>query len=431
MKIRIIDEADRLRGIVSALGRMLPDAEIRQDLFISSIVVGSWANDPPDVLIVSRHTPLYERSLENWLTQLAHTIPQIIVVTDPVDPPGDPLIQVCVQQQIFDVIQSRTLMVASLVEHIHHPATADALAAYRPADLPLGHPEPIGKRTYFQRRPTLQQAPGAVDAPIPIRAPEPVASPLDWPDNKAHAPRPSAESGATAYMARQLIAVQGLGGGVGTTMMAVQCARRLAQRGRVLLWDWDPRGSVSTWLGTAPPDEHCWETADVPDRYARTPWIHRVWDYAESLHVLTAQGMYPERPILWSDADMDAMLHWAERQYDYVVVDLGHGWDDPRNALVTGLADVCLGITAPYATFGPRALRWLEWVQDNDWRVASRHGWIGIGHHVAPRDQHAWEKVVGERWMVAIDWDQPKRRDDPLARIIHEITQAHWSMVDA
>ena len=420
MTVVLIDTPSRLKGVMAPLHRLLPDVTLRQDLMLSSIITQAWDAAIPDCVILSPHTPIYERSLDAWLTELIGRGIRVILVSDPYDPPGDSLLQACWRMEMWDVVLSDHLDASQLAHRLQHPGTAAEWKAYTDALPPPAHAQALGERTYFQRRPQLR-------AVAPAATPSVATSPhAGEPISPMPSPRPTQPSGP--YAARQLIALQGMAGGVGTSMVAVQCARRLSQAGTVLLWDWDSRGSISTWLGATPPDDHCWERAEVPDRFGQAPWAQRVWHFQPQWDVLTAQGLYPERAIIWSDAEMDAMLHWAERYYDYVIVDLGSQWSDPRHALVTGLADTALGITSPWLSSTMIALRWLDWVHTNGWRVAERHAWIGVGHRLATRDQHNWEQHVGERWMARIDWDQP-HKGDPLATVMQTITQARWRQV--
>jgi MinD-like ATPase involved in chromosome partitioning or flagellar assembly len=223
------------------------------------------------------------------------------------------------------------------------------------------------------------------------------------------------------YAARQTIVVQGLGGGVGTTRVSTEIAKRMAGLGRTLLLDWDARGAVGMWLNSVPPDDRCWEASELPDWRPTAPWAKRVWPYMPSLDVLTAQGRYPERAIEWRDAETEDLLRWAGRQYDYVVVDAGGLWSDLRHAVVTGLADVAVGVTGAFALHQTLALRWLEWTAANDWRVADRHWWIGTGYGGTLRGRRSWERMVGERWMLAIDWTATAQ-SDPWTPLVAGIT---------
>jgi Mrp family chromosome partitioning ATPase len=416
MRVVVIDTPARLKTLGPALHQRLPSDTITQEPMLSSIITQGWQATPPDCVVLSQSTPIYERTLDGWITELHAQGLRVILVSEPSEPPGDALLQTCWRIGLWDVVLAPAGDYAPIAHRIHHPGTAGDWTRYVQAMPPPAHAQPAGSRSYFQRRPQLV---ASDDAPAMTEPPG--------------IPKPSREPPAMLvpqgpYAARQIIAVQGLVGGAGASMIATQCAQRLSRVGSVLLWDWDARGGLTPWLGSPPPDDQCWEHSQVPDRFAHAPWAQLTWHFQDHWDVLTAQGLYPERAIIWSDAEMDAMVHWAERQYDYVVIDLGSTWSDPRHALVTSLADTALCVTPVFAHASMVALRWLEWVYTNDWRVGERHGWIATGHHLTPRDQRAWEHQVGERWMTQIDWERP-RKGDPLTPVFDAITQTRWRAV--
>ena len=424
MRIVIVDEARFCGWIIPKLQALLPQERFEEANFLAAQMVDAWQADAPDVVVLTRHSQgvVHERSLDEWIRRITSTVhTRIVLITEPIDPPGDRLMRLCADLGINDVVQAEPIgqeQIVEIADVIQHPKGPWAMAPYRSHHDPHEEPstpdkrQPIGEASYFKRRPKF----GIGVAKERNREPQKQQTDAEDTSPVARPPRMP-----MSYAVRQLIAVQGMGGGVGSTMVATQLARALTQLGRVLLLDWDARGAVSAWLGDQPPNDHCWETPQMPDVREVRRWAERVWHYEVQFHVLTSNGHFPERPIVWSEVEMDDLIRWAQRQYDYVVVDLGGGWSDPRCAWVTAMADVSVLVSGPYEYHQALALRWQQWTQANEWLVADRHLWVGVGYGITKTQKRQWERVVGERWTSIMD-RASAAEDEPLRAILAAVT---------
>lgn len=414
MRIVIVDEARFCGWLIPKLHALLPQDTFEEANYLATPLVTAWHDNPPDVVVLSRHAQgiAHEKPLEDWVQNIATKIrTRIVLITEPLDPPGDKLMRVCADVGVNDVVQGDPIgpeQIAEIAEVIKNPRGSWAMAQYRhnyrhddeKATTNGTKRQPVGNASYFKRRPKLG-----------------LSKPKDRSESSAErvpnqpAVRPDSRNGLTrqpqkslSYAVRQIIAVQGVGGGVGATMVATQLARALTSIGRVLLIDWDSRGAIPTWLGEAPPEERCWEATTMPDVTAAKRWANRVWNCEGHLDVLTSNGHYPERAIDVSIDETTDLLRWGQRQYDYVVVDLGSDWADERCALTSAMADFGVLVTGLWDYHQALALHWQQWCEANDWLVAERHLWVGTGHGVTKQQRRQWERTIGERLMTVIDY---------------------------
>lgn len=237
-------------------------------------------------------------------------------------------------------------------------------------------------------------------------------------DDDAPAPGRSSRGGGPPPIiaVRQVVAVGGLGGGRYTSGTAVYTAQALSMHGPVLLLDWDPRGGFVSWTDAPPPDA-CWEAvvpAD-PDTGLVWNWTDRLWEAGNGWHILTARGQFPERALPRLDAALLAdMLRWAASRWDFVVVDVGSDWTDPRAWAVLEAAQAALLCAGPGDFDVQRATRWLGWTAAKEWPVADRVAFVGRG------DGKPWRKRGGPAWIAAWDVQEASAIGDACARWVVE-----------
>lgn len=410
MKIVIVDEARFCGWLIPKLHAVLSQDTFEEANYLATPLVTAWRDHPPDVVVLSRHAQgiAHEKSLEDWVEHIATKIQtRIVLITESIDPPGDKLMRVCADVGVNDVVQGDPIgaeQIAEIADVIKNPRGSWAMAPYRHS---YRHDDEerttndtkrqaVGNASYFKRRPKLGMS-KSKDASEPSI--ERVSNRKDLPTDSTRHPQKS-----VSYAVRQIIAVQGLGGGVGATMIAAQLARALTSIGRVLLLDWDSRGAIQTWLGEASSKERCWEATAMPDVTATKRWATRVWNYDDHLDVLTSNGHYPERTIELSIDETNDLLRWGQRQYDYVVVDLGTNWANERCALTTAMADCGVLVTGLWDYHQALALHWQQWCEANEWLVAERHLWVATGHGVTKQQRRQWERTIGERLTTVIDY---------------------------
>ncbi len=237
-------------------------------------------------------------------------------------------------------------------------------------------------------------------------------------DDEASAPRRGLfGSGAPPVIAvRQIVAVGGLGGGRYTSGTAVYTAKALTTHGTVLLLDWDPRGGFVTWTDAPPPDA-CWEAVvpGDPDTGHAWDWPDHLWQAGDGWTILTARGRFPERALNLLDADLvTEMLRWAASRWDFVVVDVGSDWTDPRTWAVLDAAQAALLCAGPGDFDVQRATRWLEWTALKGWSVAERVAFVGRG------DGKLWRKRGGAAWITAWDAQDANAVGEACARWVVE-----------
>ena len=428
MRIVIVDEARFCGWLIPQLKALLPQDNFEEANYLATPLVGSWQDNPPDVVVLSRHAQgvAHEKPLEEWIQNIATKIrTRIVLITEPIDPPGDDLMRVCAAVGVNDVVQGEPIgaeQIAEIAEVIKNPRGSWAMAQYRhpyfhdeaePTNETANKRQTVGEASYFKRRPKLGLGkPKDQSDSSPVRtSTHPASRPQTSRGQVRQAKRP------VSYAVRQIIAVQGLGGGAGATMVATQLAKALTAIGRVLLIDWDARGAVAAWLGDTPPEDRCWEAATMPDVTAAKRWATRIWNYDNHLNLLTSNGHYPERAIAVSADDINDLLRWGQRQYDYVVVDLGSSWTDERCASTTAMADVGVLVTGVWDYHQSLALGWQQWTDANQWLVAERHLWVGTGHGVTKQQRRQWERTIGERLTTVIDYAEASD-DEPIKTII-------------
>ena len=124
-----------------------------------------------------------------------------------------------------------------------------------------------------------------------------------------------------------ILPVHGLGGGVGSTTFAVNLAWELANMGaedggpRVCLLDFDLQfGSASTYLDL-PRREAVFELLQDTSVIDTDAFLQALMTFNEKLHVLTAPADMLPLDILGQE-DVDRLLDFARRNFDYVVVDM-------------------------------------------------------------------------------------------------------------
>lgn len=427
MRIVIVDEARFCGWLIPKLHAVLPQDTFEEANYLATPLVTAWHDNPPDVVVLSRHAQgiAHEKPLEDWVQNIATKIrTRIVLITEPLDPPGDKLMRVCAAVGVNDVVQGDPIgpeQIAEIAEVIKSPRGSWAMAQYRhnyrhddeEATTNDTKRQTVGNASYFKRRPKLG-----------VSKPKDRSESSAEPVPKQSATRPDSRSRITrqpqkslSYAVRQIIAVQGLGGGAGATMVATQLAKALTAIGRVLLIDWDARGAVAAWLGDTPPEDRSWEAATMPDVTAAKRWATRIWNYDTHLYLLTSNGHYPERAIAVSADDINDLLRWGQRQYDYVVVDLGSSWTDERCASTTAMADVGVLVTGVWDYHQSLALGWQQWADANQWLVAERHLWVGTGHGVTKQQRRQWERTIGERLTTLIDYAEASD-DEPIKTII-------------
>lgn len=423
MRIAVVDEALFCGTIVAAMRKLLPQDTIVEYNHLGADVLADWQRTQAEIIVLSRHAPVDDGgTVEAWIRRLTGdpaVTARLIVLSEPVDI-GDSVLGTCAECGVNDVIQSRAVDAQQIVAVIQRPLPASVMAPYR---TPVGPANTDRDRTdtqqktspWYNRRPRLNRAPDpaaeAHDA-VGDGTPAPPSKPgIRLPKlprvgkGALQAHRPDRGSVPAGIAVRQLIVIGGMGGGVGTSLTAVALAKELAHLGTVWLWDWDPRGGLTTWLGQQPPDSQCWE-ADMPDHAepTRTDWPTRMWAWEKRIHVLTAQGRYPERPIEWGAHQTHDMVMWGRQHYDFVVVEGGGSWADPRHAILLSMADSVVLVTGAWPYHQALAARWIAWADANDWAGARRRFWVGTGYRLAQRDRQAWEQGVGERWSQTVDW---------------------------
>ena len=407
MRIAVVEKAQIAGELIPHLKKLMAQDEFEEVFYLGNDVLARWEQQPPDRIILSRHTPVHENmSLNMWISRLANWSvlrnTHIILLTEPIQP-DDHLVQTCVSNGITNIIEEpherAGIDPGEIVDVLQNPRGASAVSKYRPAEppgksshtLPGTHStsstEEKSMRTYFNRRPKAMKEKERGSGNI--------------------------DGGRDAVRAvRQIIVVQGMGGGVGTTLTAVKVAQQLTQmNATVWLLDWDPRGALASWLGKIPPDQSCWEAADTPDIAQTRPWTQHIWaadpKHCPKLHVLTSNGHHPERPIIWDPGQTEDMMRWGMRTFDFIVVDAGSQWAETRHAQILSMADGAVLVTGSHWHHQRLAVQWLRWAEANQWPINERHFWIGIEHGVDKQGQREWERAVGERWVSTVDLNAP------------------------
>lgn len=436
-------EAAPLAAAIAAAGHQWETVER-----VGPALLAAWQTAPPDVLVISQDADGWQAAV---LAEVPATVRCVALVTP--GPADDPVLAAfrnahatlvtADAESRIPVSQILRACGAEAAPAVGWAEESEAPAAAPPSPLP---PSPVPAsppptaRSLLGTRPILRTPARPTPPPEPEESDTPAAEPAwrrwrNWrPAGRAGtAPVPASPPPAPAsdipaperrgwirvaprteiVAVRQIVAVGGLGGGRHTSAVAVALAQTLATQHSVLLVDWDPRGGLVSWLGL-PPADRCWEALDEKalDGGARVwDWTQRLWTPASPRwQVLMMAGRFPNRLLHPDGALLTEVLHQAPNRWDFVVVDCGSAWHDPRAQLVLQRAQAAI-VCAGAAEFDrERGAQWLEWVVQQDWPVADRVAWVGTG------PDRPWRAVFRTGWTATWDVTHPRLCGDACAR---------------
>lgn len=394
MRIMVMDAPDNGASIVDAL--RAADSEMAVEVLpaLTESGLARLRLARPDVVILSQDVDPGDRALDAYIGDIRSLAKRLILLSVPA-PPTDPLLRAAAAAGAEVVLANadRHLPLARIVAAVRQAPEPGPAPDTDPAEARevLGPSDRVRQLVSGWR----QWRPGHKPAALEWEAPTP--APVS-----ANRPKPARHSASPRVMAvRQLVAVGGLGGGRGTSRTAVFLAKALSQHGTVFLMDWDARGGLTPWTGL-PPSDRVWEALQAASTSSVElvwDWVSRLWALDDQWSVLTAAGRWPERALPGVDTGLiQAVLAWALAQYDFVVVDVGSDWSDPRAQWVYQQAQKAVLCVGTGESEVARAHRWLKWVEIQGWAVSRHPVFVGTG------TDKAWRQGMRVRWLA--DWDR-------------------------
>ncbi len=188
----------------------------------------------------------------------------------------------------------------------------------------------------------------------------------------------------------RVVAVTGVRGGVGRTLLATNLARRIARRTKVCLIDATGSGAAAWWLRC---DASPWSSLEgLVDEMSADHLGVVAHETAPGLRLVGGPFASP------SEAIVSATIRAATASDDIVIVDASPAWDPAFGAL-RRLADRCLVLA--YEDPASVAALIASAPREEDWIIASQSRAQRIGDHAIframPRDESAVASAFARR----------------------------------